>query len=80
MTKTRICGKNNDTIQITWEDKPIKYVQFKVGEGNQLYDWLSNNWDDTATVTLNVIGTLELSTYEGVTSGQVNIKDLEIVK
>jgi single-stranded DNA-specific DHH superfamily exonuclease len=76
----RICGKNNDTIQITWEDNPIKYVQFKVGEGNPLYDWLSNNWDDTATIILNVIGTLELSTYEGVTSGQVNIKDLEIVK
>lgn len=76
----RICGKNNDTIQITWEDSPIKYVQFKVGEDNPLYNWLNNNWDDTATVTLNVIGTLELSTYEGVTSGQVNIKDLEIVK
>lgn len=76
----RICGKNNDTIQITWEDNPVKYVQFKVGEGNPLYDWLNNNWDDTATVTLNIVGTLELSTYEGVTSGQVNIKDLEIVE
>lgn len=76
----RICGKNSDTIQITWEDSQVKYVQFKVGEGNELYDWLSNNWDEDATVELNIIGTLELSTYDGITSGQVNIKDLEIVR
>lgn len=76
----RICGKNSDTIQITWEDSQVKYVQFKVGEGNELYDWLTNNWDEDATVELNIIGTLELSTYDGITSGQVNIKDLEIVR
>ena len=76
----RICGKNGDTIQITWEDFPVKYVQFKVNENNELYDWLNNNWDENATVELNIIGTLELSTYNGITTGQVNIEDLEIVR
>jgi single-stranded-DNA-specific exonuclease len=76
----RICGKNSDTIQITWEDFPVKYVQFKVDENNELYDWLNNNWDENATVELNIIGTLELSTYNGITTGQVNIEDLEIAR
>jgi single-stranded DNA-specific DHH superfamily exonuclease len=76
----RICGKNSNTIQIVWEDSPVKYVQFGVDDSNELYDWLNNNWDENATVELNIIGTLELSTYNGITTGQVNIKDLEIVK
>lgn len=75
----RICGKNNDTIQITWEDNPVKYVQFKTGEGNPLYDWLVDAWDEDATATLNIIGTLDVSSYNGVVSGQVEIKDLELV-
>jgi single-stranded-DNA-specific exonuclease len=76
----RICGKNSDTIQIVWEDNPVKYVQFKVDDSNPLYDWLSNNWDDTATVEINIIGTLEISNFNNITTGQVNIKDLEIVR
>ena len=76
----RICGKNSDTIQITWEDNPVKYVQFKVDENNELYDWLSNNWDEDATVEVNLIGTLELSNFNNITTGQVNIVDLEIVR
>lgn len=76
----RICGKNSDTIQITWEDFPVKYVQFKVDNSNELYNWLNNNWDENATVELNIIGTLELSTYNGITTGQVSIEDLEIVR
>ena len=76
----RICGKNSDTIQITWEDNPVKYVQFKVDEENELYDWLNNNWDENATVELDVIGTIELSNFNNITTGQVNIKDLKIVR
>ena len=76
----RICGKNSDTIQIVWEDNPVKYVQFRVDESNELYDWLSNNWDEDATVEVNLIGTLELSNFNNVTTGQVNIVDLEIVR
>ena len=45
-----------------------------------MYDWLNNNWDESATVELNIIGKLGLSTYEGITTGQVNIIDLEIVR
>lgn len=76
----RICGKNSDTIQITWEDDPIKYVQFKVDDSNELYDWLMNNWDENATVEINIVGTLEVSNFNNITTGQVNIKDLEIVR
>lgn len=76
----RICGENNNTIQIVWEDFPVKYVQFRVDESNELYDWLNNNWDENATVELNIIGKLGLSTYKGITTGQVNIIDLEIVR
>jgi single-stranded-DNA-specific exonuclease len=75
----RICGKNSDTIQITWEDCPIKYIQFKTGEGNELYDWLNNNWDEDASVRINLVGTLGINTYGGITNRQVDIKDLEIV-
>ena len=76
----KICGKNSDTIQITWEDSPVKYVQFKVNNTNELYDWLTNNWDENATVEVNLIGTLELSNFNNITTGQINIKDLEIVR
>lgn len=76
----RICGENSNTIQIVWEDFPVKYVQFRVDESNELYDWLNNNWDENATVELNIIGKLGLSTYKGITTGQVNIMDLEIVR
>lgn len=76
----RICGQNNNTIQIAWEDHLVKYVQFKVDEDNELYDWLNNNWDENATVEINLVGTLEISNYKGVITGQVNIKDLEIVR
>jgi hypothetical protein len=76
----RICGENNNTIQIAWEDFPVKYVQFRVDESNELYDWLNNNWDENATIELNIIGKLGLSTYKGITTGQVNIVDLEIVR
>ena len=45
-----------------------------------MYDWLSNNWDEDATVEVNLIGTLELSNFNNITTGQVNIVDLEIVR
>lgn len=73
----RVCGKNQNTIQIYDEMTNVKYVMFFCNGTEELYQWISNNWgDDTATIT--VIGTLGLSLYDGKLDSQVIIKDARI--
>lgn len=75
----RICGNNQNTIQIYDEMTNVKYVMFFCNGNEELYQWISNNWgDDTATIT--VIGTLGLSLYNGKLDNQVTIKDAKIEK
>ena len=75
----RICGKSQNTIQIYDEVANVKYVMFFCNGGEELYQWISNNWgDDEAVIT--VIGTLGLSSYEGRLDSQVIIKDARIDK
>lgn len=71
---TRIVGKNLDTIQIS--DNDIKYVMFKCSEGNEVFEWLSNNWGDEEAY-INLVGTLSVNTYNGYTTAQVIIKECE---
>lgn len=75
---SKVCGKNQDTIQIYDEECNIKYVMFFCKEDNELLQWISNNWGDQEA-DITVIGTLGLSYYEGKYDCQVTIKDFQIV-
>lgn len=72
-----IFGKKEDTISFTYNG--IKYVQFKCKEGNQLYDFLQNAWDDNETVTFNIVGKPSINEYNGIRTPQVVILDNDII-
>lgn len=72
-----IFGKKEDTISFTYNG--IKYVQFKCKEGNQLYDFLQNAWDDNKTVTFNIVGKPSINEYNGIRTPQVIILDNDII-
>ena len=74
----RICGKNRDTIQIYNEETNVKYIMFGCNESNELYQWLSENWDNEETY-ITVIGKLGLNLYEGKLDSQVVIKDVSVM-
>lgn len=73
----KVCGKNQDTIQIYDDDMDVKYVMFFCKEDNELLQWISNNWGDQEA-DITVIGKLGLSLYEGRLDSQVIIKDVRI--
>lgn len=72
-----IFGKNEDTVSFIYND--VKYVQFKCKEGNQLYDFLQNAWDDNEVVTFNIVGKPSINEYKGLRIPQVIIEDNEII-
>lgn len=72
-----IFGKNEDTISFMFND--IKYIQFKCKEGNQLYDFLQNAWDENDSVTFNIVGKPTINEYNGVRTPQVIIKDVNVI-
>ncbi len=72
-----IFGKNEDTISFMIDD--IKYIQFKCKEGNQLYDWLQNAWDENDSVVFNIVGKPSINEYNGVRTPQIIIEDVVVV-
>lgn len=78
---TRDCfevfGKNEDTISFMVND--IKYIQFKCKNGNQLYDFLQNAWDDNDSITFNIVGKPSINEYNGVRTPQIIIEDVEVI-
>ena len=72
-----IFGKNEDTISFTIDE--IKYIQFKCKEGNQLYDWLQNAWDENDSVVFNIVGKPSINEYNGVITPQIIIEDVVVV-
>lgn len=72
-----IFGKKEDIISFTYNG--IKYVQFKCKEGNQIYDFLQNAWDDNETVTFNIVGKPSINEYNGIHTPQVIILDNDII-
>lgn len=78
---TRDCfevfGKNEDTISFVIDD--IKYIQFKCKEGNQLYDFLQNAWDDNDSITFTVVGKPSINEYNGIRTPQVVIEDVAVI-
>lgn len=72
-----IFGKNEDTISFMIDE--IKYIQFKCKEGNQLYEWLQNAWDDNDSVVFNIVGKPSINEYNGVRTPQIIIEDIVVI-
>lgn len=72
-----IFGKNEDTISFSIND--IKYIQFKCKDGNQLYDFLQNAWDENDSVTFNIVGKPSINEYNGVRTPQIIIEDVNVI-
>ena len=72
-----IQGKNYDSITFNVDD--IKFVQFKMAEDNALLTWASAwDGDDNDEITLNIVGEVGISEYQGIYTPQVIIKESEI--
>lgn len=71
-----IFGKNEDTISFMIDE--IKYIMFKCKEGNPLYDWIQNAWDENDSVTFNIVGKPSINEYNGVRTPQIIIEDVVI--
>lgn len=72
-----IFGKNEDTVSFMIDE--IKYIQFKCKEGNQLYDWIQNAWDENDSVTFNIVGKPSINEYNGVRTPQIVIEDVVVI-
>ncbi len=72
-----IFGKNEDTVSFTIDE--IKYIQFKCKEGNPLYDFLQNAWDENDCVTFNIVGKPSINEYNGVRTPQIIIEDVVVI-
>lgn len=72
-----IFGKNEDTISFMIDE--IKYIQFKCKEGNPLYDWIQNAWDENDSVTFNIVGKPSINEYNGVRIPQIIIEDVVVI-
>lgn len=73
-----IFGKNEDTISFIYNN--IKYVQFKCKEGNQLYDFIQNAWDEHDAIEFNIVGKPCINEYQGIKTPQIIIEDNNLVK
>ena len=72
-----IQGKNYDSVTFNVDD--IKFVQFKMAEDDALLTWASAwDGDDNDEITLNVVGEVGISEYQGIYTPQVIIKESEI--
>lgn len=73
-----IFGKNEDTISFLVND--IKFIQFKCKDGNKLYEWLNNCWDETEEIEFSIVGKPGINEYNGVKAYQIIIEDLNILQ
>jgi single-stranded-DNA-specific exonuclease len=70
-------GKSFNSVSFTNND--IKFVKFNMKENDDLLEWASA-WDgkDDDAITINVVGTVDISEWQGVYTPQVVITDHEI--
>ena len=71
-------GKNRDSIAFTIND--IKFVQFKLSDGDPIYDFM-NDWcgSEDDVIELNIIGECSINEYKGVCIPQIMIKDCVVI-
>ena len=72
-----IFGKNEDTISFNIND--IKYIMFKCKDGNGLYDFLQNAWDDEDQIIFSIVGKPGVNEYEGTITPQIVIENVEVI-
>lgn len=72
-----IFGRNEDTISFMING--IKYVQFKCKEGNRLYDFLQNAWDDNDVILFTIVGKPTINEYNGIRTPQIIIEDVNVI-
>ena len=72
-----VFGKNEDTISFMING--IKYVQFKCREGNRLYDFLQNAWDDNDVILFTIVGKPTINEYNGIRTPQIIIEDVNVI-
>ena len=67
-------GKNFDSVAFTIND--IKYVQFKLTEGDPLYDFV-NEWTGSGDdwITIDAVGECSINEYGGIYTPQVIINN-----
>lgn len=73
-----IFGKNEDTI--SFELGEIKCIQFKCHEGNKLYEWLNDTWNEVDQVNFTIVGKPSINEYNGVKKLQIIIEDLNVIQ
>ena len=73
----KVCGKNQDTIQIYDAVTGVQYVMFFCKSDNKLFQWINNNWGDQEAY-ITIVGKLGLNLYDGRFGCQVIIKDFTI--
>lgn len=73
-----IFGKNEDTI--SFELGEIKCIQFKCHEGNKLYEWLNDTWNEVDQVNFTIVGKPSINEYNGVKKLQIIIDDLNVIQ
>ena len=73
-----IQGKNFDSITFTINN--IKFVQFKLKDGDPIYDFVNEwNGNDDDVITLNIIGECSINDYKNILTPQITIQDCEIL-
>lgn len=72
----QVFGKNQDTLSFMIND--IKCVQFKCSEGNPLYDWVQDAWNEEDRIMLDIVGTPSINEFNGIRMPQIKIIDTEI--
>lgn len=72
-----IFGKNKDTVSFMIDE--IKYIQFKCKEGNHLYEFLQDAWDENDSVTFNLVGKPSINEYNGVRTPQIIIENVNVI-
>ena len=72
-----IFGKNEDTVSFMIDE--IKYIQFKCKEGNPLYEFLQDAWDESDSVTFNLVGKPSINEYNGIRTPQIIIEDVNVI-
>ena len=71
-------GKNRDSVTFTIND--IKFVQFKLKNGDPLYDFMNERGGEPdVIITFNVVGECSINEYQGNLTPQVMIKDVKII-
>lgn len=75
----KIIGKSSDTVQFYNNETGVQFVKFKCDEDDKLLNAIRNNWEKT-DFKLNIIGSLNVNTYNDEAIPQVIIVDYEFIE